>query len=55
MALGAGEPSREIQQPMAAVILDAIATSTFLNMIVIPVLYLKFGGMEGEWDKTGAV
>jgi len=46
LALGAGEPGREIQQPMAVVILGGIVTSTFLNMIVIPALYLKFGGAE---------
>jgi Cu/Ag efflux pump CusA len=28
---------------MAIVILGGIVTSTFLNMIVIPALYLKFG------------
>ncbi|MGE0127645.1 MAG: efflux RND transporter permease subunit [Blastocatellales bacterium] len=43
LALGAGEPGREIQQPMAVVILGGIVTSTFLNMIVIPALYLKYG------------
>jgi len=42
LALGAGEPGKEIQQPMAVVILGGIATSTFLNMIVIPALYLKY-------------
>ena len=43
LALGAGEPGKEIQQPMAVVILGGIVTSTFLNMVVIPALYLKFG------------
>jgi CzcA family heavy metal efflux pump len=43
LALSAGEPGREIQQPMAVVILGGIITSTFLNMIVIPALYLKYG------------
>jgi hypothetical protein len=43
LALGAGEPGREIQQPMAVVILGGIVTSTFLNMIVIPALSLKIG------------
>ena len=43
LALGAGEPGREIQQPMAVVILGSIVTSTFLNKIVIPALYLKYG------------
>jgi hypothetical protein len=31
---------------MAVVILGGIVTSTFLNMIVIPALYLKFGRAE---------
>jgi Cu/Ag efflux pump CusA len=43
LALGAGDPGREIQQPMAVVILGGIVTSTFLNMIVIPALFLKYG------------
>jgi Cu/Ag efflux pump CusA len=42
LALGVGEPGKEIQQPMAIVILGGIFTSTFLNMIVIPALYLKY-------------
>jgi CzcA family heavy metal efflux pump len=48
LALGAGEPGREIQQPMAVVILGGIVTSTFLNMIVIPALYLKYGLAEAR-------
>jgi CzcA family heavy metal efflux pump len=43
LALGAGEPGKEIQQPMAVVILGGIVSSTVLNMIVIPALYLKYG------------
>ncbi len=46
LALGVGEPGKEIQQPMAVVILGGIFTSTFLNMIVIPALYLKYGRAE---------
>jgi Cu/Ag efflux pump CusA len=46
LALGAGEPGKEVQQPMAVVILGGIVTSTFLNMIVIPALYLKYGRAE---------
>jgi len=43
LALGVNQPGKEIQQPMAVVILGGIVTSTFLNMIVIPPLYLKYG------------
>ncbi len=46
LALGVGDPGKEIQQPMAVVILGGIFTSTFLNMIVIPALYLKYGREE---------
>ncbi|HZI52034.1 MAG TPA: efflux RND transporter permease subunit [Terriglobia bacterium] len=46
LALGVGQPGKEIQQPMAVVILGGIVTSTFLNMIVIPVLYLRYGGVK---------
>jgi Cu/Ag efflux pump CusA len=42
IALGAGHPGKEIQQPMALVILGGILTSTFLNMIVMPVLYSRY-------------
>jgi Cu/Ag efflux pump CusA len=43
LALGVGEPGREIQQPMAVAILGGIVTSTFLNMVVIHALYLRYG------------
>jgi Cu/Ag efflux pump CusA len=46
LALGVGQPGKEIQQPMAVVILGGIFTSTLLNMIVIPALYLKYGRAE---------
>ncbi len=43
LALGAGKPGKELEQPMAVVILGGLATSTLLNMIVLPALYLRFG------------
>ena len=46
LALGAGEPGKEIQQPMAIVILGGIVTSTILNMVVIPALYLRYGAEQ---------
>lgn len=54
LALGAGEPGKEIQQPMAVVILGGIVTSTFLNMIVIPALYLKYGRSRNEMETEKA-
>src|SRR3546814_1424876 len=47
LALGAGEPGKEIQQPMAVVILGGIVTSTALNMVVLPALYLRYGHAAG--------
>ena len=59
LALGVGQPGKEIQQPMAVVILGGIVTSTFLNMIVIPPLYFKYGSagvrVEDEVYSAGAV
>jgi Cu/Ag efflux pump CusA len=43
LAVGAGEPGKEIQHPMAIVILGGIVSSTVLNMLVIPALYLRYG------------
>jgi CzcA family heavy metal efflux pump len=51
LALGVGQPGKEIQQPMAVVILGGIVTSTFLNMIVIPALYLKYGRARAAEDE----
>jgi CzcA family heavy metal efflux pump len=46
IALSAGAPGSEIQAPMAMVILCGLSSSTALNMIVVPVLYDRFGRRE---------
>jgi Cu/Ag efflux pump CusA len=43
IALSAGTPGSEIQAPMAMVILFGLLSSTALNMVVVPVLYRRFG------------
>ena len=43
LALGGGKTGSEIQTPMAVVILCGLTTSTLLNMIVVPTLYLRYG------------
>jgi CzcA family heavy metal efflux pump len=48
LALSAGEPGSEIQAPMAVVILGGLFTSTALNMVVVPVMYLRFGDARRE-------
>lgn len=44
LALGSGEAGREIEGPMAIVILGGLASSTILNLLVLPALAWKFGG-----------
>lgn len=36
-------PGQEIEYPMAIVILGGLTTSTLLNLLVVPTLYLRFG------------
>ena len=43
LALAGGLPGSEIQTPMAIVILFGLLSSTALNMIVVPALYLRYG------------
>ena len=38
-----GEPGSEIQAPMAMVIMFGLLSSTALNMVVVPILYERFG------------
>jgi CzcA family heavy metal efflux pump len=46
IALGAEEAGREIEGPMALVILVGLATSTLLNLLVLPTLALRYGRFE---------
>jgi CzcA family heavy metal efflux pump len=46
LALSGGQPGSEIQAPMAIVILCGLLSSTVLNMIVLPALYLRFGELR---------
>jgi Cu/Ag efflux pump CusA len=48
LAIGSGDPGREIEGPMAIVILGGLATSTLLSLFVLPVLALRFGRFRGE-------
>ncbi len=45
-AFAADKPGNEILSPLAIVILGGLASSTVLNMIVLPSLYLKFGSQK---------
>jgi Cu/Ag efflux pump CusA len=48
LALATGEPGSEIQAPMAIVILCGLLSSTALNMLVVPALYVRFGALVGR-------
>lgn len=52
LALGSGEPGKEIEGPMAIVILGGLATSTLLNLLVMPSLALRFGGFTKPTAET---
>ncbi len=47
LALGSGEAGREVQGPMAAVILGGLATSTLLSLLLLPPLILAYRHRAG--------
>jgi Cu/Ag efflux pump CusA len=55
LVLAGHEPGNEIQSPMGQVILGGLITSTLLNMVVVPVIFARWGGGKGigeESDET---
>jgi CzcA family heavy metal efflux pump len=38
-----GAPGRDVLEPMAVVILGGLLTATFMNLLIVPALYLRFG------------
>jgi CzcA family heavy metal efflux pump len=44
LLLAGNRPGNEIQSPMAEVILGGLLSSTFLNLVVVPVLFRRWGG-----------
>jgi len=43
LVIGSGEPGREIEGPMASIIVGGLLTSTVLNLLILPALLLRFG------------
>jgi Cu/Ag efflux pump CusA len=43
LAIGSGETGREVQGPMAIVILGGLVTSTLMNLLVLPIMLWRFG------------
>lgn len=48
LALRGGDPGNEIQSPLATVILGGLASSTFLNLFIVPVLYMIYKRRNGS-------
>jgi Cu/Ag efflux pump CusA len=46
LALGSETPGREIEGPMAIIILGGLLTSTALNLLVLPSLALRYGRFD---------
>ncbi|MBI2800749.1 MAG: efflux RND transporter permease subunit [Gammaproteobacteria bacterium] len=51
LAIGLGDPGREIEGPMAVVILGGLLTSMALNLLVLPTLALRYGRFEPLIDE----
>ena len=51
LAIGMGDPGREVEGPMAVVILGGLLTSMTLNLLVLPTLALRFGRFEPASDE----
>lgn len=56
LALGSAEPGREIEGPMATIIVGGLVSSTLLNLLVLPSVLLRFGrfGRLGSGRGTAA-
>ena len=55
LAIGMSEPGREIEGPMALVIVGGLLTSMALNLLVLPTLALRYGRFEAPPDDISAV
>jgi Cu/Ag efflux pump CusA len=47
-------PGAEIEYPMAIVILGGLVTATFLNLFIIPALYLRFAKSRSDTAPAGS-
>jgi CzcA family heavy metal efflux pump len=52
LVLAGNIPGQEVEYPMALVILGGLVTSTLLNLLVVPTLYLRFGKPRQNADNT---
>lgn len=54
LVLAGDRPGNEIQSPMAEVILGGLLSSTFLNLVVVPVLFAWWGSHPPPASSLGA-
>ncbi len=54
LAIGMGDPGREVEGPMAVVIVGGLLTSMALNLLVLPTLALRLGRFEPARDEFAA-
>jgi len=52
LALSAGEAGREVQGPMAQVILGGLVTSTLLTLLLLPILVARYWRPLARWSRT---
>ena len=50
--LGGTRPGHEIEHPLAVVIVGGLMTSTILNLLLVPALYLRYGRAPAEEANT---
>ena len=55
LVLAGCKPGNEIQSPMAEVILGGLLSSTFLNLLVVPVLFARWGADPSPPQLEGGV
>ncbi len=48
LAIGSNQPGREIEGPMATIIVGGLITSTMLNLLILPTIMLHFGRFEKQ-------
>lgn len=48
LAAGSGQPGREIEGPMATIIVGGLITSTILNLLILPTIMLHFGQFKKQ-------
>jgi Cu/Ag efflux pump CusA len=54
IAFNSDNPGREIMGPMAAIIIGGLSSSTLLNLLLLPVILLRYGKFEADFKHSPA-